>query len=130
MKIRRFFASDMRQALRHVREALGADAVILSNKSVQGGVELVAAVDYDESAFNSTQPTSIETQSKPPSDNRSTRSPATKAPYATMQDAVDELPKPTQPKPDQRPDQPRVEWSQDPVLREMRQEMQALRRMM
>ncbi|MCU7871251.1 MAG: flagellar biosynthesis protein FlhF [Candidatus Thiodiazotropha sp. (ex Lucinoma borealis)] len=134
MKIRRFFASDMRQALRHVREALGADAVILSNKSVQGGVELVAAVDYDESAFNSTQPTSIENQFQSPSDNRSTRSPATKAPYATMQDAVDELPKPTpghtQPKPDQRPDQPRVEWSQDPVLREMRREMQALRRMM
>ncbi|MEL0586817.1 MAG: flagellar biosynthesis protein FlhF [Candidatus Thiodiazotropha sp. (ex. Lucinoma kazani)] len=137
MKIRRFFASDMRQALRHVREALGADAVILSNKSVQGGVELVAAVDYDESAFNSTQPTSIETQSLPLADNRSTRSPATKAtkaPYATMQDAVNELPKPTpghtQPKPDQRPDQPRVEWSQDPVLREMRREMQALRRMM
>ncbi|MCU7931503.1 MAG: flagellar biosynthesis protein FlhF [Candidatus Thiodiazotropha sp. (ex Codakia rugifera)] len=134
MKIRRFFASDMRQALRHVREALGADAVILSNKSVQGGVELVAAVDYDESAFNSTQPTSIETQSPPPSNNRPSHSPAIKAPYATMQDAVDELPKPapdnTQSNPDHRQEQPRVEWSQDPVLREMRREMQALRRMM
>ena len=28
------------------------------------------------------------------------------------------------------PENPRVEWSQDPVLREMRREMQALRRMM
>ncbi len=51
MKIKRFFASDMRQALRQVRESLGADAVILSNKSVEGGVELVAAMDYDEAAF-------------------------------------------------------------------------------
>ena len=45
MKIKRFVAQDMRQALRMVREALGEDAVILSNKSVEGGIELTAAVD-------------------------------------------------------------------------------------
>ncbi|MCG6967375.1 MAG: flagellar biosynthesis protein FlhF [Chromatiaceae bacterium] len=45
MKIKRFVAQDMRQALRMVREALGEDAVILSNKTVEGGVELTAAVD-------------------------------------------------------------------------------------
>lgn len=45
MKIKRFVAPDMRQALRQVREALGDDAVILSNKSVEGGVELTAAID-------------------------------------------------------------------------------------
>lgn len=45
MKIKRFNAPDMRQALRMVREALGDDAVILSNKSVEGGVELTAAID-------------------------------------------------------------------------------------
>lgn len=48
MKIKRFVAQDMRQALRMVREALGEDAVILSNKSVDGGVELTAAVDLVE----------------------------------------------------------------------------------
>jgi len=48
MKIRRFLAGDMRQAIRQVREALGPDAVILSNKSVQGGVEIVAAVDLEQ----------------------------------------------------------------------------------
>lgn len=48
MKIRRFLAGDMRQAIRQVREALGPDAVILSNKSVNGGVEIVAAVDLDQ----------------------------------------------------------------------------------
>ena len=45
MKIKRFVAQDMRQALRMVREALGEEAVILSNKSVEGGIELTAAVD-------------------------------------------------------------------------------------
>jgi len=48
MKIKRFVAQDMRQALRMVREALGEDAVILSNKSVEGGIELTAAVDLVE----------------------------------------------------------------------------------
>ncbi len=45
MKIKRFVAPDMRQALRMVRETLGEDAVILSNKSIENGVELTAAVD-------------------------------------------------------------------------------------
>jgi flagellar biosynthesis protein FlhF len=45
MKIKRFVAQDMRQALRMVREALGEEAVILSNKTVDGGVELTAAID-------------------------------------------------------------------------------------
>ncbi|MBN4079198.1 flagellar biosynthesis protein FlhF [Beggiatoa alba] len=49
MKIKRFFAKEMRQGIRQVREALGADAVILSNSQVKGGIEIVAAVDYDES---------------------------------------------------------------------------------
>jgi flagellar biosynthesis protein FlhF len=47
MKLKRFFASDMRQALRLVREEQGPDAVILSNQRVDGGIEIIAAVDYD-----------------------------------------------------------------------------------
>jgi flagellar biosynthesis protein FlhF len=50
MKIKRYFASDIRQAIRMVREEQGPDAVILSNRRVDGGVEIVAALDYDESA--------------------------------------------------------------------------------
>ena len=45
MKIRRFFGKDMREALKQVKDELGGDAVIMSNKKVSGGVELVAAVD-------------------------------------------------------------------------------------
>lgn len=47
MKIRRITAPDMRQAIRRVREELGADAVILSNKRIDEGVEIVAALDVD-----------------------------------------------------------------------------------
>ena len=54
MKIKRFVAQDMRQALRMVRETLGEDAVILSNKSVEGGVELTAAVDLVEAVSEET----------------------------------------------------------------------------
>ena len=37
----------MRTALRQVRDAQGPDAVILSSRRVAGGVEVVAAIDYD-----------------------------------------------------------------------------------
>lgn len=53
MKIKRFLAKDMRSALRTVSETLGPDAVILSNKRVAEGIEIVAAIDYDESLLDS-----------------------------------------------------------------------------
>lgn len=55
MKIKRFFAADMRQAIRKVERELGPEAVILSNKKVMGGIELVAALDFDEAAFKKQQ---------------------------------------------------------------------------
>ncbi|MDH3452872.1 MAG: flagellar biosynthesis protein FlhF [Gammaproteobacteria bacterium] len=51
MKIKRTFAPDIRQAMRRVREEQGADAVILGNRRVDGGVEIISAVDYDEDVF-------------------------------------------------------------------------------
>nr|WP_153662984.1 flagellar biosynthesis protein FlhF [Shewanella intestini] len=42
----------MRGALAQVKETLGSDAVIMSNKKVAGGIEIVAAVDYDEPKAN------------------------------------------------------------------------------
>ncbi|MBM0108345.1 flagellar biosynthesis protein FlhF [Steroidobacter sp. S1-65] len=47
MKIKHYRAADMRTALRQVRDAQGPDAVILSSRRVAGGVEVVAAIDYD-----------------------------------------------------------------------------------
>jgi len=50
MKIRRFVAKDMRTALSQIKDELGADAVIMSNKKIPEGVELMAAVDYQQAS--------------------------------------------------------------------------------
>ena len=49
MKIRRFVGKDMRSALAQIKDELGVDAVIMSNKKIPEGVELMAAVDYSQS---------------------------------------------------------------------------------
>ncbi len=56
MNIRRFEADDTRSALRLVRSELGADAVILSNRSTEKGIEIISAVDFDESLLSSLKP--------------------------------------------------------------------------
>ena len=48
MKIKRFVAPDMRQAMREVREEQGPEAVILSTRRMADGIEVIAAIDYDE----------------------------------------------------------------------------------
>jgi flagellar biosynthesis protein FlhF len=48
VKIKRYMAASMRAALDQVRAEQGPDAVILSSRRVQGGIEVIAAVDYDE----------------------------------------------------------------------------------
>jgi len=47
MKIKRFFGRDMRQAMARIRDEQGPDAVILSTTEVDGGIEVISAVDYD-----------------------------------------------------------------------------------
>ncbi len=54
MKIKRFVAPDMRTAFAMVRKEHGPDAVILSNRMVDDGVEIVAATNYDESLVQRT----------------------------------------------------------------------------
>jgi flagellar biosynthesis protein FlhF len=48
VKIKRYLDKDMRHVLRRVREDQGPDAVILSNRRVEEGIEVIAAIDYDE----------------------------------------------------------------------------------
>jgi flagellar biosynthesis protein FlhF len=49
MKIKRFVAGTMREALAQVRAEQGPDAVIITNRRIDGGIELITAIDYDES---------------------------------------------------------------------------------
>jgi flagellar biosynthesis protein FlhF len=47
MNVKKFSAQTSREALRMVRDALGADAVILSNRTVNGSVEVLALASAD-----------------------------------------------------------------------------------
>jgi flagellar biosynthesis protein FlhF len=97
MKIKRFFAADVRSAMRMVREELGEDAVILSNRRVNGGIEIISAIDYDENALR----------------------------REVQQEAVRE-PQP-QEAPAASQHKPEIIWSQEPTLLEMRGEIKTLR---
>ncbi|KAA5924658.1 flagellar biosynthesis protein FlhF [Achromobacter xylosoxidans] len=52
MKISRFFGANSRDVMRQVRQVLGPDALIVSNRSVDGGIEVLATV---EGAFDDAQ---------------------------------------------------------------------------
>lgn len=47
MKIQRFFATTVSAALSEVRETLGPDAIIISNRNVLNGVEILATREDD-----------------------------------------------------------------------------------
>ena len=64
MKISKFQGSDMRQALRAVREQLGAEAVILSSRKLEDGIEITAAIDFD--AESSHAETVVASSAPPP----------------------------------------------------------------
>jgi flagellar biosynthesis protein FlhF len=51
MKIKRYTAVSMRAALAQVRAEQGPDAVILSSRRSEEGIEVIAAIDYDEALF-------------------------------------------------------------------------------
>lgn len=108
MKIKRFHATDVRQALKEVRDVLGADAVILSNNRVDGGVEIVAATDYDESKFNRSPKVEAAVQSE--------------IPAVEINPSQNITPPPVQPA--------QNIWSQEPTLIQMRKEMAGLKNML
>ncbi len=51
MNVKRIVAKTSREAMRQLRDALGPDAVILSNRAVEGGVEVLAMPAEDIAAF-------------------------------------------------------------------------------
>jgi len=115
MKIKRFQAADVRQAIREVRDVLGPDAVILSNTRVDGGVEIVAATDYDERQFKRQH---VQAEPRP----------------ANNDFAVDETPK-VEINPSAQPQTSDVKpqqniWSQEPTLVQMRKEISSLKEML
>lgn len=53
--VRKYYASSTREALRKVRDELGPDAIILSNRQVAGGVEIMAVSDNDAASLTARQ---------------------------------------------------------------------------
>lgn len=172
MKIKRFFASDMRQAIRTVRDEQGPDAVILSTRSTAGGIEIVAAVDYDAELVNGILGDTHDARPRRPADERAddrfdddagdragddetTTAAAERAPEPDGPAAAPRQPRPAQADaPDDAPRdtpghaawpepaaargpaahdraselrKPRIEWSQDPMLSAMQDELRSLR---
>ena len=93
MKITRFQAEDVRSTIRKVRETLGPDAVILSNKKVNGGVEIVAAIDYDESLMGGVvaQPSSGQASTETYEEKAAKQKNVTEQQSPTRQQAADDL---------------------------------------
>ena len=56
MKVRRYIASTSKEALRQVKEELGVDAVILSNRKTKDGVEIMALADSEMSSLVAAPP--------------------------------------------------------------------------
>lgn len=63
MNISRFFGSTNREALRQVRLALGPDALIVSNRRVNGGVEILAT---DPTSAAAAQQAQVQAQTQAP----------------------------------------------------------------
>ncbi len=138
MKIKRYFAADMRQAIRLVRDEQGPDAVILSNRRVDGGVEIVAAVDYDEALVHKmAEPASPEPSPRP--DEPAAANITALLDARRQQGVMLHPPAATESRSGHEPSQgetttphtaTRIEWAQDPVLQAMREEITTLRGML
>jgi flagellar biosynthesis protein FlhF len=67
MRIKRFFAADMRQAIRLVRNEQGPEAVILSSRAVNDGIEIISAMDYDQNLVTEMVQTAEKNRTSTPS---------------------------------------------------------------
>ena len=66
MNVKRYFAPTAREALRALKEALGPDAIVLSNRAVDGGVEILALPGEAVSALQAANRAAVAAKSKAP----------------------------------------------------------------
>ncbi|WP_079432697.1 flagellar biosynthesis protein FlhF [Zoogloea sp. LCSB751] len=65
MNVKRYFAKTAREALRMLKDDLGPDAVVLSNRAANGGVEILALPAGDVASMQSAQRARSQAQSAP-----------------------------------------------------------------
>ncbi len=137
MKIKRFVGADMRSTIALVRNDQGPDAVILSSRAVEGGIEIVAAVDYDQDLVSQlalqeaggskrrqevaaeAQPTAAPAAVGAKAATISNEAAAAKA-AAPRVAAAPEAAR-------AKPAAARIQWSQDPALQAMRAELAVMK---
>ncbi len=109
MNVRKFVAASARDALRKVKELLGPDAIILSNRAIPGGVEIMAVAASDMEMI---VPTPVQEAKPRLNDDYTVRlsSPAGFAPSATKNVAPVEVP-PLAPRPMPKIERPAVQES-------------------
>lgn len=118
MKVKKYFAADMRQALNLARQEQGPDVVILGNRKVLGGVELIAAEDYDEALFvGDDLAKKIKQTGTNMQDNRQENESALPDPGQTYSPPEDT-------------DENSMFWSREPSLDLMQQEISSLRKLL
>ncbi|MGH8214880.1 MAG: flagellar biosynthesis protein FlhF [Rhodanobacteraceae bacterium] len=110
MKIKRFVAPAMRQAMQQVRDDQGPDAVILSTRRCEEGIEIIAAIDYDEALVREAA-----VHAMPAAGVAARSAPADR-------DAIDEAQVPTP--------SARTGGETSPAISDMRQELGSLREML
>ncbi|TXG98052.1 MAG: flagellar biosynthesis protein FlhF [Nevskiaceae bacterium] len=122
MKIKRFLAKNMREAIRLVREEQGPDAVILSNRRVGKEIEVVAAVDYDAALMQQALRHERAQAATPPAPPPPVEVPVMVAPQAAMP-----VPPPATPARTTPPSAPVI--VKTPDLEHLRAEMGGMRRL-
>ncbi|SBS24895.1 Flagellar biosynthesis protein FlhF [Marinomonas aquimarina] len=88
MQYRRFRAPDMQKAIRKIRDAVGPDAVIMSNKRLPTGeVEILIAIDYDGSMTPKNGP---QNKAEPSAVSAPIDSPSAAKPSASYQERIEQ----------------------------------------
>ncbi|HHJ12724.1 MAG TPA: flagellar biosynthesis protein FlhF [Chromatiales bacterium] len=116
MKIKRHFAPDMKTALRLVREEQGPDAVILSTRRTDDGVEIVSAREFDPAVVDEGVHGPDREAPLPGGGALWDGTPLAAPAVGRAEAAPNASSAPAD-----------IEWAQDPLLREMRSELATLR---
>jgi flagellar biosynthesis protein FlhF len=130
MKIKRFFAPDMRQAIRLVREEHGPDAVILSTRRAEGGIEIISAIDFDQEAVHAMaggEPAPAPAPYEFSLDDENEAPAGETAGWDDVPSNLAELTARREPTAVAPAVDKQVVWSQDPAIVAMRQEIESMR---
>src|SRR5699024_10520189 len=108
---------DMRQAIRLVRETQGPDAVILSSRSVDGGIEIISAIDFDQDlvAGMAARPDNLQREHIPSRPVEAAGEVDAPDLFAVEEPAAEAPPR------------PEIVWAQDPAISELQREIKQMK---